>query len=158
MRVLVLEGDWSCRLTDPPEWLLSADLVSIAALSGRVSALALAVACDLRVAGDDTTFAWEPAALGTSALAGVVGAARALEWSLGTAPVSARQALAAQLVTTVTSDLPAAVEELVTAVLAVPREHLIETKALLTGAARRTPGEQWKAERQARERLTRDQS
>jgi enoyl-CoA hydratase/carnithine racemase len=55
----------------------------------------------------------------------------------------------------VTEDLDGAVEALVQGVLASPRDAVVETKALLQGAARRTAEQQWKAEREAQARVLR---
>jgi hypothetical protein len=41
-------------------------------------------------------------------------------------------------------------------VLEAPRDAVVETKALLQGVGRRTPPEQWKAEREAQARVLRD--
>ena len=46
--------------------------------------------------------------------------------------------------------------ELATAVLAAPRDAVIETKALLQGVWRRSAPEQWQAEREAQARVLRD--
>jgi enoyl-CoA hydratase/carnithine racemase len=54
--------------------------------------------------------------------------------------------------------LDAAVDELAGAVLAASRDAVIEIKALLQGAARRTPQEQWKAEAHAQARVLRARS
>jgi len=51
------------------------------------------------------------------------------------------------------SELPAAADRLVEQVLARPRAEVVEGKALLRGAVRRTAEEQWKAEADARRRV-----
>jgi enoyl-CoA hydratase/carnithine racemase len=146
-------------------WLGRPDLVSVAAVQGHAigAGFQLALACDLRVAATGTVFAMKETALGivpdltgTHPLVAAVGLPRALEWCLTGRMVTAEEALAAGLLNAVVDDLDTAVEQLVGAVLASPRDAVIETKALLTGAARRTPPEQWKAERQAQARVLRD--
>jgi enoyl-CoA hydratase/carnithine racemase len=87
-----------------------------------------------------------------------VGLPRALEWCLTGRFVTAEESLAAGLLNAVAEDLDGAVEGLVAGLLASPREAVIETKALLQGAARRTPPEQWKAEREAQARVLRDRA
>jgi enoyl-CoA hydratase/carnithine racemase len=148
-------------------WLSRPDLVSIAAVQGHAigAGFQLALACDLRVAARGTVFAMREISLGivpdltgTHPLVAAVGLPRALEWCLTGRSVDAVEACAAGLVNTVVPPerLGAAVEELVTALLAAPRHAAVETKALLQGAARRTPQEQWKAEAQAQARVLRD--
>ena len=87
-----------------------------------------------------------------------VGLPRALEWCLTGRFVTAEEAMAAGMLNAVVplEELDTAVEGLVAGVLASPRDAVIETKALLQGAARRTPPEQWKAEREAQARVLRD--
>lgn len=148
-------------------WLGSPDLVSVAAVQGHAigAGFQLALACDLRVAATGTVFAMKETTLGivpdltgTHPLVAAVGLPRALEWCLTGRLVSAEEGLAAGMLNAVVDDLDAAVEQLVAAVLASPRDAVIETKALLQGAARRTPQEQWKAERQAQARVLRDRA
>lgn len=148
-------------------WLGRADLVSVAAVQGHAigAGFQLALACDLRVAATGTVFAMKETSLGivpdltgTHPLVAAVGLPRALEWCLTGRPVGAEEALAAGMLNAVVDDLDAAVEQLVTAVLAAPRDAVVETKALLQGAARRTPQEQWKAERQAQARVLHERS
>ena len=146
-------------------WLGSPDLVSIAAVQGHAigAGFQLALACDLRVAATGTVFAMKETSLGivpdltgTHPLVAAVGLPRALEWCLTGRMVTAEEGLAAGMLNAVVDDLDAAVEELVSAVLAPPRDAVVETKALLQGAARRTAPEQWKAEREAQARVLRD--
>jgi enoyl-CoA hydratase/carnithine racemase len=148
-------------------WLGSPDLVSVAAVQGHAigAGFQLALACDLRVAATGTVFAMKETSLGivpdltgTHPLVSAVGLPRALEWCLTGRAVTAEEALAAGLLNAVVDDLDGAVESLVSAVLASPRDAVIETKALLQGAARRTPPEQWKAEREAQARVLRDRA
>jgi enoyl-CoA hydratase/carnithine racemase len=145
-------------------WLSAPDLVSVAAVHGHAigAGFQLALACDLRVAQTGTLFAMKETSLGivpdltgTHPLVAAVGLPRALEWCLTGRMVSAEEALAAGMLNAVADDLDQVVESLVAAVLAAPRDAVIETKALLQGAARRTPQEQWKAERETQARVLR---
>lgn len=148
-------------------WLSRPDLVSIAAVQGHAigAGFQLALACDLRVAAEGTVFAMAETSLGlvpdltgTHPLVAAVGLPRALEWCLTGRKVDAREALQAGLLNAVVAadELDAAVEALAAAVLASPREAVIETKALLQGVGSRTPAQQWKAEREAQARRLRD--
>jgi enoyl-CoA hydratase/carnithine racemase len=143
-------------------WLSAPDLVSIAAVQGHAigAGFQLALACDLRVARTGTVFSMKETSLGivpdltgTHPLVTAVGLPRALEWCLTGRMVTAEEAFAAGMLNAVTDDLDGAVEALATAVLASPRDAVVETKALLQGAARRTPEQQWKAEREAQARV-----
>jgi len=125
----------------------------------------LALACDLRVATDVTVFAMHEVTLGivpdmtgTHPLVRAVGLPRALEWCLTGRQVTAREALEAGLLTKVVhpDELEPTVRELASAVLAGPRDAVIETKALLQGVWHRTPAQQWEAERDAQARVLRD--
>jgi enoyl-CoA hydratase/carnithine racemase len=145
-------------------WLSRPDLVSVAAVQGHAigAGFQLALACDLRVAATGTLFAMRETALGlvpdltgTHPLVAAVGLPRALEWCLTGRFVTAEEALAAGLLNAVADDLDGVTEQLVGAVLAAPRDAVVETKALLQGAGRRTPAEQWKAEREAQARVLR---
>ena len=148
-------------------WLSRPDTVSIAALHGRVegSALELALCCDLRLAAADTELSLPatsaglvPALGATSRLVGLLGPARALEACLTGRRIRADEALAWGLVTAVVpgAELDAAATDLALAVLAAPRDAVIETKALLQGAVWRSPERQCEAEREAQVRLLQD--
>ena len=148
-------------------WLGRPDLVSIAEVQGHAigAGFQLVLACDLRVAAEGTVFSMKETSLGivpdltgTHPLVAAVGLPRALEWCLTGRFVSADEALAAGLLNAVVpaAELGTTVEQLAAAVLASPRDAVIETKALLVGAARRAPEEQWKAEREAQARVLRD--
>ena len=148
-------------------WLGRSDLVSVAAVQGHAigAGFQLALACDLRVAAAGTVFSMKETSLGivpdltgTHPLVAAVGLPRALEWCLTGRFVSAEEALAAGLLNAVVpaDGLDVAVDDLVAAVLASPRDAVIETKALLAGAPRRTAPEQWKAERETQARVLRD--
>lgn len=146
-------------------WLSRPDLVSVAAVQGHAigAGFQLALACDLRVVESGTVFSMKETTLGivpdltgTHPLVMAVGLPRALEWCLTGRMVTAQEALAAGLVNAVVDELDAAVEDLVAALLASPRDAVIETKALLAGAARRSLAEQWDAERHAQVRVLRN--
>jgi enoyl-CoA hydratase/carnithine racemase len=150
-------------------WLSRPDLVSIAAVQGHAigAGFQLALACDLRIATRGTVLAMReiaygivPDLTGTHPLVAAVGLPRALEWCLTGRAVDADEACAAGLLNAVVPPerLDATVEDLVRAVLGASRDAVVETKALLQGAARRTPEEQWKAEAQAQARVLRDRS
>ena len=147
-------------------WLGRPDLVSIAAVQGHAigAGFQLALACDLRVAVEGTVFAMAETSLGivpdltgTHPLVSAVGLPRALEWCLTGRHVDAAEAYAAGLLNLVVpaEELDQAVERLALAVLASPRDAVIETKALLQGVGSRTAPEQWKAEREAQVRRLR---
>jgi enoyl-CoA hydratase/carnithine racemase len=148
-------------------WLSRTDLVSIAAVHGHAigAGFQLALACDLRVAADDARFAMREPSLGlvpdlggTRPLVHLVGYARALEICLTGRSVPAEEALRIGLVTLVVppGELAAAVDDLVAAVLAPPRDAVVETKALITAAWSRTLAQQLAAEREAQLRRLRD--
>lgn len=113
------------------------DLVWVAVLAEPADATAAVVAlgCDLRVFSADAGIALSGAAAlgGLGALAGLVGYARALELSLTARRMSAAEARAVGVANLVVDadQVDAAVDDLVTAILATPRALAIETKALL---------------------------
>jgi enoyl-CoA hydratase/carnithine racemase len=122
-----------------------ADLVSVAALGGRVegAALDLALGCDLRVVALDARLAvvdvargGVPALGGLARLRTLAGPARALELALTARSVSAAEAVALGLATLAVphAELPAATDDLTAALLAVPRAAAVEAKALLRAA------------------------
>jgi enoyl-CoA hydratase/carnithine racemase len=136
-------------------WWRRNDIVSIAAVQGHAigAGFQLALACDVRVVADDVQFAMRETSLGlvpdltgTHPLVGLVGYGRALEIvssGLANLAVPAGQ-------------LDDAVRDLAAAVVAAPRDAVIETKALLRGAVDRTYDEQRGAERAAQARRLRD--
>lgn len=146
-------------------WLRRPDIVSIAAVDGAVSgaACALVLACDLRVVSADCLLVMAGAGAGrgrgdglaslggTKRLVDLVGYSRALEICITRRAVTAAEAERMGLVSAAVpaSDLDARVHELVRAVLASPRDVVIEVKALLAGASRRSFDEQEAAERSA---------
>ncbi|AZS88061.1 enoyl-CoA hydratase/isomerase family protein [Streptomyces griseoviridis] len=148
-------------------WWRRSDLVSIAAVQGHAigAGFQLALACDLRVVTDDVQFAMRETSLGlvpdltgTHPLVGLVGYARALEICATGRYVGAEEAVTTGLANLAVpaAQLDATVQDLATALLSAPRDALIETKALLQGAAERGYDEQRAAERAAQARRLRD--
>ncbi|MCZ9345346.1 enoyl-CoA hydratase/isomerase family protein, partial [Streptomyces sp. TRM76130] len=143
------------------------DVLTVAAVQGHAigAGFQLALACDVRVVADDVRFAMRETSLGlvpdltgTHPLVGLVGYARALEICVTGRSVLAEEAVRCGLANlAVPADqLADAVADLVSAVLAAPRDAVIETKALLQGAASRDLEAQRTAERAAQARRLRD--
>ncbi|GAA3179677.1 enoyl-CoA hydratase/isomerase family protein [Streptomyces virens] len=148
-------------------WWRRSDIVSIAAVQGHAigAGFQLALACDLRVVADDVQFAMRETSLGlvpdltgTHPLVGLVGYARALEICATGRFVAAEESVTTGLANLAVpaAELDAAVRDLAAALLAAPRDAVIETKALLRGAQDRTYEEQRAAERAAQARRLRD--
>jgi enoyl-CoA hydratase/carnithine racemase len=148
-------------------WWRRPDVISVAAVQGHAvgAGFQLALGCDLRIVADDVQFAMRETSLGlvpdlggTGPLVGLVGYPRALEICVTGRWVGADEAVALGLAELAVppAQLVAATDDLVAAVLAAPRDAVVETKALLLGAAGRTPDEQLAAERQAQARRIRD--
>ncbi|MFE4996131.1 enoyl-CoA hydratase/isomerase family protein [Streptomyces mirabilis] len=148
-------------------WWRRSDVVSIAAVQGHAigAGFQLALACDLRVVADDAQFAMRETSLGlvpdltgTHPLVSLVGYARALEICATGRFVSAEEAERTGLANLAVpvDQLEDAVRDLAGAVLAAPRDAVVETKALLRGAQERTYEEQRVAERAAQARRLRD--
>ncbi|MER6371241.1 enoyl-CoA hydratase/isomerase family protein [Streptomyces mirabilis] len=148
-------------------WWRRSDVVSIAAVQGHAigAGFQLALACDLRVVADDVQFAMRETSLGlvpdltgTHPLVSLVGYARALEICATGRFVSAAEAERTGLANLAVplDQLEDAVRDLAAAVLAAPRDAVVETKALLRGAQERTYEEQRVAERAAQARRLRD--
>ncbi|MFE9683878.1 enoyl-CoA hydratase/isomerase family protein [Streptomyces sp. NPDC006285] len=148
-------------------WWRRSDIVSIAAVQGHAigAGFQLALACDLRVVADDVQFAMRETGLGlvpdltgTHPLVGLVGYARALEICATGRFVQAEEAQRSGLanIAVPVAQLDDTVGELAAALLAAPRDALIETKGLLQGAVGRTYEEQRVAERGAQARRLRD--
>ncbi|TVL90732.1 enoyl-CoA hydratase/isomerase family protein [Streptomyces sp. SAJ15] len=148
-------------------WWRRNDIISIAAVQGHAigAGFQLALACDLRVCADDVQFAMREPSLGlvpdltgTHPLVGLVGYARALEICATGRAVHADEAERTGLANLVVpaAELDSAVQDLAAALLAAPRDAVIETKALLRGAVDRTYDEQRAAERAAQARRLRD--
>ncbi|MFD8032002.1 enoyl-CoA hydratase/isomerase family protein [Streptomyces sp. NPDC059717] len=148
-------------------WWRRNDIVSIAAVQGHAigAGFQLALACDLRVVADDVQFAMRETSLGlvpdlagTHPLVGLVGRARALEICATGRFVAAEEAVSTGLanISVPREQLDDTVRDLASALLAAPRDAVIETKALLVGASGRTYDEQRAAERAAQARRIRD--
>ncbi|MFI1795779.1 enoyl-CoA hydratase/isomerase family protein [Streptomyces sp. NPDC020379] len=148
-------------------WWRRNDIVSIAAVQGHAigAGFQLALACDLRVCADDVQFAMRETSLGlvpdltgTHPLLSLVGYARALEICATGRFVHAEEAERTGLANLVVpaAELDAAASDLAAALLAAPRDAVVETKALLRDAAGRTYEAQRAAERQAQARRLRD--
>ncbi len=148
-------------------WLARPDLVSVAAVQGHAigGGFQLALACDLRVVADDVAFAMAEPALGivpdlggTKRLVELVGYGPAAGICLTGRRVGAEEALRLGLANAVVprAELDAAVAQTVAAVLALPREAVVETKALLLAASGRSQPDQEAAERAAQRRRLRD--
>ncbi|MGV9250174.1 enoyl-CoA hydratase/isomerase family protein [Streptomyces sp. NPDC003697] len=148
-------------------WWRRSDIVSVAAVQGHAigAGFQLALACDLRLVADDVQFAMRETGLGlvpdltgTHPLVGLVGYGRALEICLTGRFVTAEEAVNTGLASLAVplDQLDGAVRDLASAVLAAPRDAVIETKALLRGVQDRSYEEQRAAERQAQARRLRD--
>ena len=148
-------------------WWRRNDIVSVAAVQGHAigAGFQLALACDLRVVADDVQFAMRETSLGlvpdltgTHPLVGLVGYARALEICATGRFVDARESVASGLANLAVpaAELDAAARDLAAALLAAPRDAVVETKTLLKGAVDRTYDEQRAAERAAQARRLRD--
>ncbi|MGI5442486.1 enoyl-CoA hydratase/isomerase family protein [Streptomyces shenzhenensis] len=148
-------------------WWRRNDLVSVAAVQGHAigAGFQLALACDLRVVADDVQFAMRETSLGivpdltgTHPLVELVGYARALEICVTGRFVGAEEAVSCGLANLAVpvGELDAAVRDLAGALLAAPRDAVVETKALLRGAGARSYEEQCAAERAAQARRLRD--
>ena len=150
-------------------WWRRADLITVAAVQGHAvgAGFQLALACDLRVCAEDAQFSMRETSLGlvpdlagTKPLVDLVGPARALEICGTGRWVSAAEAARIGLANLVVpaAELDAAAVDLGAALLAAPRDALIETKALLQGAPGRSHEQQQAAERAAQVRRLRDLS
>ncbi|MDJ0344827.1 enoyl-CoA hydratase/isomerase family protein [Streptomyces sp. H10-C2] len=148
-------------------WWRRTDIVSIAAVQGHAigAGFQLALACDLRVCADDAQFAMRETSLGlvpdltgTKPLVELVGYARALEICATGRFVHGSEAERLGLANLVVpgAELDATVQDLTVALLAAPRDAVIETKALLREAAGRSHEDQRAAERAAQGRRLRD--
>lgn len=148
-------------------WWRRSDIVSIAAVQGHAigAGFQLALACDVRVVADDVQFAMRETSLGlvpdltgTHPLVSLVGYGRALEICVTGRFVQAEEAVQTGLANLAVpvGQLDDAVGDLASAVLAAPRDAVIETKALVRGAQDRTYDDQRAAERAAQTRRLRD--
>ncbi|MDX3384967.1 enoyl-CoA hydratase/isomerase family protein [Streptomyces niveiscabiei] len=148
-------------------WWRRSDIVSVAAVQGHAigAGFQLALACDLRVVADDVQFAMRETSLGlvpdltgTHPLVSLVGYGRAAEICLTGRYVHADEALRIGLANAVVpaAGLDKAVQDLTATLLTAPRDAVVETKALLQGAAGRSYDDQRAAERTAQARRLRD--
>jgi enoyl-CoA hydratase/carnithine racemase len=148
------------------DWSSRPDLVSIAGVHGHAigGGFQLALGADIRILAADAQFAMAEPALGlvpdlggTKRLVDLVGYSLAADICLTARRVGADEALRIGLASRVvpSDELDAAIEETVTALLAVNRDASAETKALLQRAGARTQGEQQAAEREAQYRRLR---
>jgi enoyl-CoA hydratase/carnithine racemase len=148
-------------------WLHRPDLISVAAVHGHAigAGFQLALACDLRIMADDAQLSMAevqlglvPDLAGTGRLVDLVGYARALEICATGRRLGAAEARRIGLANLVVpaADLDAAVADLTAGLVANNRDAVVEIKALLTGASRRSPAEQLAAERAAQVRRIRD--
>ncbi|MFJ5886280.1 enoyl-CoA hydratase/isomerase family protein [Kitasatospora cineracea] len=148
-------------------WWRRTDLVTVAAVQGHAvgAGFQLALACDLRVVAEDVQFAMKETSLGlvpdlggTKPLTELVGYARALEICATGRRIGADEAVATGLANLAVpaDDLPAAAADLAAALLAAPRNAVIETKSLLRGAIDRSYDQQRAAERESQARRLRD--
>jgi enoyl-CoA hydratase/carnithine racemase len=145
------------------DWRSRPALTSIAAVQGHAigAGFQLALGADIRLVADDVRFCMAEPTLGlvpdlggTKRLTDLVGYARATDICLTGRRIGAPEAYAMGLANQIVpaDGLDAAVDALVTALLAVDRDAATETKALLLGAAARTQDEQQAAERAAQYR------
>jgi 2-(1,2-epoxy-1,2-dihydrophenyl)acetyl-CoA isomerase len=129
----------------------------VAAVNGPAAGagLALALACDIRVAGSAATFVPAFTAIGlvpdsgiTSTLARVIGPAAAAEWMITGERLSADAALERGIVSRVVDDeaLPAEAAALAAGLAAKPTRAIAMTKALFAAAPERTLEQQLEAE------------
>jgi enoyl-CoA hydratase/carnithine racemase len=141
--------------------------VSIAAVQGHAvgAGFQLALSCDLRVVADDAQFSMKESALGlvpdltgTKPLVESVGYARALEICATARTVRADEAVAIGLALAVVpaAELDATVADLAGALTAPLAGAVVETKALLLGAAQRDLEDQRRLEREAQVRRFRE--
>lgn len=148
------------------DWSSRPDVVSIAAVQGHAigGGFQLALGADIRILAEDALFCMAEPKLGivpdlggTKRLVDLVGHSRAVEICLTGRRVDAAESLRIGLASHVVplDGLDAAVEQTVTALLAVDRDAAAETKALLQAASTRTQEEQQAAERDAQYRRLR---
>ena len=106
----------------------------------------------------ETSLGLVPDLTGTHPLVALVGQARALEICVTGRFVTAEEAVSTGLANlAVPADqLDGAVKDLASAILAAPRDAVIETKALIRGAQGRSYDDQRAAERAAQARRLRD--
>lgn len=142
------------------------DVITVAAVQGATvgAGFQLALACDLRVAAADarfsmreTTLGLVPDLTGTHPLVRAIGYSRALEICVTGRWVSAQEALALGLVTSVCppDGLDDAVQGVVASVLAAPARAVRDTKKVLRHAITSTVEDQRRIERETQAALIR---
>ena len=147
-------------------WRDRSDVITVAQVQGAAvgAGFQLALACDLRVCGDDARFAMRETSLGlvpdltgTHPLVSTVGYSRALELCATGRWVPSDEALALGIATLVVPgpDLEVATHTLVAALLAAPEEALRATKGVLLAAATSSPEDSRAFERAAQVPLLR---
>jgi enoyl-CoA hydratase/carnithine racemase len=140
-------------------WLRRPEFVSVAAVRGHAvgAGFQLALACDLRVVGDDAQFTMAEPTLGlvpdlggTQPLVELIGYSRALEICATGRRFGAQEAQRAGLANLVVpgDQLEAATEDLVTALQTTNRDAVTATKRLLLAARDRSYDDQLRAERE----------
>ena len=143
-------------------WLRNPQFVSIAAVQGHAigAGFQLALACDLRVLGDDAMLCMKEPALGlvpdlggTKRLVEIVGLPRAIELCLTARTISATEARELLLAEDVVKDLDAAVAKLAADLQRTVPAAARATKELLAQARANTLEEQALAERVAQKQL-----
>lgn len=148
-------------------WWRDPRIVSIAVVQGHAvgAGFQLALACDLRVVGEDVQFGMPEPGLGlvpdlggTKPLVDTVGYSRALEICLTGRWVGAAEAVSAGLaaVAVPSAELDQTARDLAGAILDCPPGAVRATTALLQGAGGRTHEEQQRAERAAQAARLRD--
>ncbi|MFF5232120.1 enoyl-CoA hydratase/isomerase family protein [Dactylosporangium sp. NPDC000521] len=148
-------------------WLRRPSLISIAAVHGHAigAGFQLALACDFRVVAEDVKFCMAEVSLGlvpdlggTKRLVELVGYARALELCVTGRRVMADEASQIGLANVVVpaAELTGAAGDLTAAVLAGPRDAVVEIKALIAAAGGHTFAQQEAVERAAQVRRIQD--
>jgi enoyl-CoA hydratase/carnithine racemase len=128
---------------DPPrgaiEWLTRPDVLTIAAVTGRVDGalLDVAVACDLRIVADDAQLSASRSVSSVARLGELMGYSRALEFVVTGAAISGRLAVTVGIanLSVASQMLDEAVAETVATVLRTPREVATVAKAVLSEVA-----------------------
>lgn len=139
-------------------WWRDVDAVTVAAVQGHAvgAGFQLALACDVRILADDSQLAMRETSLGlvpdlggTGPLVEAVGFAVALELCATGRWVGADEAVTRGLASLAVplAELEAAVDELVSAMLAAPAGAVAATKRLLRNASERSDVEQRRLER-----------
>jgi hypothetical protein len=139
---VLLHGSQGAVDEPPPaaiDWLGRPDLITVAAISGRLTEVGLdvALACDLRIVADDAQLSPSRSVGGIARLGELMGSPPALAFVLAGEPISGRQAAAGGLanLSVAPERLDAAVAEMVATVLRAPREVATIAKAVLVDSA-----------------------